>query len=87
MRKCQLLLSNNKKIIKRQPTNCLSGFDNFVGLSLKRDKKYFDLSIEAKYKSKAYSEPYQTSKMDFFCKKVDGYQLLTILAKIFILTV
>ena len=37
--------------------------------------------------TEAYSEPCQTSKMDVFVKTVQGFQLLTIFAKSFILDV
>ena len=35
--------------------------------------------------AEAHSEPSQTSKMKFFAKIANGFQLLTIFAKIFIL--
>ena len=36
------------------------------------------------FKSDAYSEPYHTSKMEFFAKIVNGLKPLAIFAKIFI---
>ena len=40
-----------------------------------------------KYISEAYSEPYQTSKMELFLKKVSGLKHVTIFSKSSILDV
>ena len=56
--------------IRRQfPKGCLSVYDDFVGLPLKRVKT----NCIALWSSDVYSDPYQTSKMDCFAKRVNGF--------------
>ena len=61
-------------------------FNHFVGLALKELIEKIHM-CELPWKSKAYSEPSQKSKMELFVKLVNGFQLRIILAKKLVLDV
>ena len=75
MRQSHKMVKYTQTIRQQQPTNCLSIFEHFVGLALK------GFMSKKAAKSEAYSEPSQTSKIEFFAKILNIFHTLTIFAK------